>query len=312
MQDEDREPLATIALIAAFADGYRSPEETAQLQQIAADIGGSDYGTIARMVLSGQSGLHDVAARLTSDEARQKAYDLAVSVVHADGLANVKEKAFLKDLRGVLGLAEASTASIDQVAAELAASAAVGTGPDLVAVSSDSTPEALDAMVLKNAMLAGALELLPQNLAALAIVPLQLRMVYKIGQDHGQKLDMDQVKDLAGTMGIGAAGQVMEGVARRALGGLAKGIFGRTIGGVVGGAAGAASGVALTFATTYALGQTARKYYGQGRSLGTADLRQLFQQLREEAKTMFPKVENQIKEQARTLDFDRLLRQIRG
>ena len=32
MQDQDREPLATIALIAAFADGSRGPEEVAQLR----------------------------------------------------------------------------------------------------------------------------------------------------------------------------------------------------------------------------------------------------------------------------------------
>ncbi|MGE3616183.1 MAG: GTPase, partial [Gemmatimonadales bacterium] len=115
-----------------------------------------------------------------------------------------------------------------------------------------------------------------------------------------------------GAMGIGAAGQVMEGVARRVLGGFAKGILGRSVGGAVGGAAGAASGVALTFATTYALGQAARRYYGQDRSLSMGDLRKLFQDLQVEAGTIFPRVEAQIRQMAGTLKFDEVMRQLRS
>ncbi|MGE3615553.1 MAG: GTPase, partial [Gemmatimonadales bacterium] len=208
MQDADREPLATVALIAAFADGYRAPEEVEQLKLIAREIGGGgDYDTIARQVLSGKSGLKDVVGRLSSDEARHKAFDLAVSVVYADGVANDKEKAFLKQLEGALNLdPAAATAVLDAAAAFAKGAEHAGPVPDVVAVTPDSSAGELDELVLKNAMLAGALELLPQNLAGLAVVPLQMRMVYKIGQDHGQKLDMGQVKDLAGAMGIGAAG----------------------------------------------------------------------------------------------------------
>ena len=305
MKDEDREPLATIALIAAFADGFRGPEEVAQLQSIAKDIGGSDYDTIARNVLSGKTGLADVAGRL-SDEARPQAYELALCVVHADGVANEKEKAFLADLKTALRLDPAGTAEVEGVAAGLGGVTPVELIPDAAGVASQ------DEAILNSAMLTGALELLPQNLATLAIVPLQLRMVYRIGQDHGQKLNADQVKDLAGAVGIGAAGQVMEGVARKMLGGLAKGLLGRMLGGVAGGVGSVAVGAGLTFATTYALGHAARQYYAQGRALSRDDLRALFGKLKADAQGLYPKVESRIREQARSLNLPEVLKQVRG
>jgi uncharacterized protein (DUF697 family) len=311
MNPNDREPLATIALIAAFADGFRGPEEVAQLQLIAKDIGGSDYDAIARSVLSGKTRLADVAGRLSA-EARPEAYELAVCVVHADGVANEREKVFLAELKVALGLDAAATAEVESVAAGLGGAAAEALVPEVAAVASTASSSAQDEMILNNAMLAGALELLPQNLATLAIVPLQLRMVYKIGQDHGQKLDANQVKDLAGAVGIGAAGQVMEGVARKLLGGLAKGLFGRMLGGVAGGVASTAAGAGLTFATTYALGNVARQYYAQGRTLSREDLRALFGKVKVDANGLYPKVEARIREQARTLNLSEVLKQVRS
>lgn len=307
MRDDDREPLATIALIAAFADGFRAPEEVAQLKAIAAEIGGGDYDTIARQVLSGKSSLGAVVARLSDDEARRKAYELAVSVVYADGVATAQEQSFLVDLRRSLGLEADAVAEVDQ--------AGVGLGSAVAdpAVAPEPTPTAAaDDRILQTAMLAAAVELLPQNLATMAIVPLQLRMVYRIGQEHGHSLDAAQVKDLAGVFGIGAAGQVVEGVARRLLGGLARGVFGRALGGAAGGLSGAAAGVALTFATTYALGHAAQQYYAQGRSLSRADLQTLFARLKDDAGTIFPRVEQQVRDLAGTLDLREVMRRVRG
>ncbi|MBL8984994.1 MAG: GTPase [Gemmatimonadetes bacterium] len=308
MRDADREPLATIALIAAFADGFRAPEEVAQLKTIAAEIGGGDYDTIARRVLSGQSALGDVVARLSDDEARRKAYELAVSVVYADGVATEQEKTFLADLRRSLGLDGGVVAEVDQAGAGLGAAVA-----DPGVAEEPAAPSApFDDQILQTAMLAAAVELLPQNLATMAIVPLQLRMVYRIGQQHGHRLDAAQVKDLAGVFGIGAAGQVVEGVARKLLGGLARGIFGRGLGGAAGGLTGAAAGVALTFATTYALGHAAQQYYAQGRALSRADLQALFARLKDDAGGIFPRVERQIRDLAGTLDLGEVMRRVRA
>ena len=160
-----------------------------------------------------------------------------------------------------------------------------------------------DDFILKQAMLAGALELLPEKLANLAILPLQLRLVYQIGKRHGQELNLDQVKDLGAALGIGVGAQALEGVVRQTLGGLAGGLFG----GMLGGATGLAAGAAVTFASTYALGHVAQQYYAQGRKLSADDLKALFARFQQEAKDLFPKVEEKIKTEAKTLDLQRLL-----
>ncbi len=318
----DREAVATIALIAALADGSRGSAEQRQLEELAAVIGGeggaAGFDVIARKVLSGQSRLDEVAGRLTTDEARHQAYEMAVLVCHADGSANEKEKAFLEDLKRILRVDGGAVAEVTTAAAGLAVAPLSGPSLEVPSATSGAPPSqvsqaglpaasrdtALDDMIMKNAMLAGALELLPQNIASLAIVPLQLRLVYRIGADYGQKLDRNQAMDLIGAVGLGAAAQVMEGVARR----LAKGLLGRLVGGV----AGAAAGVGLTFASTYALGHAAKQYYAQGRRLSRDDLRALFGRLRDEAGTIYPRVEAQIRSQASTLNLSQVLGRLRG
>src|SRR4029078_11916637 len=105
----------------------------------------------------------------------------------------------------------------------------------------------LDHRILQQAMLTGALELLPDRLANLAILPLQLRLVYEVGQRYGQQLDANKVKDLAGTFGLGAAAQMVEGLVRKVLGGVASNI----LGGLLGGATGLAAGPAGAFPRTH-------------------------------------------------------------
>jgi uncharacterized protein (DUF697 family) len=151
-------------------------------------------------------------------------------------------------------------------------------------------------------MITSAVELLPDKLANVVILPLQLRLVYQIGQQYGQKLDANQIKDLAGTLGLGAAAQVMEGVVRKLVGGVAGGLFG----GLVGGAGGMAAGAAVTFAATYALGHVAKQYYAQGRRLSTQDLRSLFRKFQDDAKDILPKVQDEIRTSAKTLNLKSL------
>jgi uncharacterized protein (DUF697 family)/tellurite resistance protein len=306
MNERDRQHIAAIGLVAALADGDRNAAEQQQLEQVARDFGGDDFDDVARQILSGQSRLEELVAALSDGEAKQQAYEIAVLVCHADGSANEKEKIFLAELKTSLALDGAGATELDATAAGLAVAPVAG--PSL----GEGEGGGLDAMILKSAVLAGALELLPQNLASLAIVPLQLRLVYRIGAEHGRRLDATQVKDLAGAMGIGAAAQVMEGVARRVLGGLAKGLFGKAIGGVAGGTAAAVTGVGLTFATTYALGHAAKQYYAQGRTLSRDDLKALFGRLKAEAATIYPRVEAEIRQQASTLNLSQVIGKIRG
>lgn len=299
MNDSDREPIVTIALLAALADGQASAEERVKLEESLNRLGVSSVGNVAQQVAAGEVRLSNVTQRLSSDEARRLAYETAVVVCNTDGPANQKEIEFLAELRSALGLPAASVAGVDQQA-RAAANAQVNSGsPPPVA--------GLDEFIQQQAIIAAALELLPEGLANLAILPLQLRMVYQIGQKHGQQLDANQIKDLAGTLGIGAAAQVVEGAVRKVFGGLTKGL----LGGMLGGVAGVAAGAAVTFASTYALGHVAKQYYAQGRSLSAADLRALFARFQEEAKGLFPKLQDQIQAQSKSLNLQSILGSLR-
>src|SRR5207253_10851460 len=88
-----------------------------------------------------------------------------------------------------------------------------------------------DELILQQAIVTGALEILPDRLANIAVLPLQLRLVYQLGQRHGQQLDARQVRDLAATLGLGAAAQAFEGVAMKLLGGIGGGLLGGLFGG---------------------------------------------------------------------------------
>src|SRR4029450_5093533 len=144
-------------------------------------------------------------------------------VVAADGVHNAAEGTFLRDLASALGL---PADSARQVVAEADASAAApaaaarGTGrPDAPAV---------DKSILDASVTNAALELLPETLASMAILPLQVRLVYKLGQSHGYELDQGHIKEFTATLGVGLTGKYLEQFARKLLGG----VLGSVLGGV--------------------------------------------------------------------------------
>lgn len=91
-------------------------------------------------------------------------------------------------------------------------------------------------------------------------------------------------------------------------GGVARGL----LGGLAGGAARVATGAAITFSATYALGHVADQYYAQGRRLSRNDLLALFDRFKQDAKTIYPKVESQIRDRSGSLNLQSLLAGLRG
>lgn len=302
MTQNDASAILAIATLAALADGQQDAAEQAQIAQAAASLGLHDADAIVRAAAAGERSLASLTASLSSQEARQAAYDAATAVCHANGWINPSEAAFLRELSTLVGADTAVTAD---------AIAVVNRVTDDPDTSAAQTPRGvLDKYILDQAMLTAALEILPDRLANLGILPLQLRLVHHIGQSHGlQQIDAAQVKDLVATLGLGAAAQVLEKVVRRTLGGLAGGLLGG-LGGLVGGAAGMASGAAVTFAATYALGHVADQYYAQGRELSAEDLKALFTRFRADATTIFPRVEARIRELAQGGSLSNVLRSV--
>ncbi len=286
MTHQDAEAIVSIAALAALADGQQDEHELAQLVDAAKRFGLLDADAAIEAAVGGQLSLVQLAEGLSSAEAKHAAYDVAAAVCNASGPANPQEDTFL--------LALASALNIDATSANAAVTAVLDTAPPVILATplTSGTPvgDTLDAYILDQAMLTAALELLPDRLANIAILPLQLRMVHHIGQQYGQQTDVNQIKDLAATFGLGAAAQIMESVVRKAFGGIASGL----LGGLFGGAAGLAAGGAVTFAATYALGRASQQYYAQNRSLSTADMKALFARFQGEATTIYPKVQGRI------------------
>lgn len=308
MTHQDAESIIAIAALAAMADGSQDTTELASISEAAARLGLMSADSAVRQAAAGQLSVAQLSSQLSSVDARHAAYEVAVAVCNASGPANLLEDEFLQSLATTLGVDP--SASNGAVSSALQHTSAIGAplalAPTAGASSASANPssEQLDTHILDQAILTASLELLPDRLANLGILPLQLRLVHHIGQQYGQQMDANQVKDLVATFGLGAAAQIMESVVRKAFGGIA----GSLLGGLLGGAAGVAAGGAVTFASTYALGHAAQQYYAQGRSLSTADMKALFSRFQNEAATIYPRVQGRVGELARGGNLGALLR----
>jgi uncharacterized protein (DUF697 family)/tellurite resistance protein len=288
----ETESILTLCLMASFADGDKDERERDQIKKLADSLAGSevDFMALYRHVLMGKPVIAEIAAQLGTTESRQLAYEMAVCVCDADGLSNEAEKQFLAELRTALGLNPATSTAVTTTPFP-------PTVPATAAPQATANPDETKAMILRYAIFAGALELLPQSLATLAVVPLQTKMVYRIGSQRGYSLDRKSIMEFMATVGIGLVSQAFEGFARK----LAK-KFGKSIAGGIGGALGStATGVAISFASTYALGQLAQIYYDSGRTLDMGVLKSKYATLLEEGKSVAGKYTAQIAQQGESL-----------
>lgn len=297
MTSREHEALATIALLAAQADGRREPAEIERMSAVFATFGGAGAAGVHARVALGNAALEGEAAALTTPALREAAWELALGVCSAGGEPNAAEKTFLARLRAALGLpAEPGAASPVTALAAVTGPPPAPSAPPAPAAPAGNDA-AIDAKIEQAAILAGALELLPQNLATLGVVPVQVKLVADVGALSGHAVDAGHAKELLATVGLGLSGQAIEGFARRFLGGLAGRLAGRGIGALVG----AATSAAATFAATWAIGQVARSWYASGRTLDRADLEATFQRELEQGRAKFGQLEDAVTERARSI-----------
>jgi len=316
MTREETRALLAIALMAAFADGRKSDAERDEVRRVAQALGAEaadlNLPALYQDVLLKRIDIAAAAAALGSAEARQLAFELAVGVCDADKLRSEAETKFLGDLGAALKLdapqmaGPAATADALATLPLPAAKPAPAAAADVVA-SVAADPAALDKMIVDASILNGALELLPQSMASMAIIPLQMRLVYRIGKAHGYELDRGHIKDLLAAMGVGLTGQYLEEIGRKLIGGL----FGKVAGRMAGSLARGATGMAMSFATTYALGKVAVRYYAGGRTMSTQMLKDSFDGLVTEARGLQGRYQPQIEQQARTVDVNRIVQMVR-
>ena len=334
---EEQKAMLTIGLFAALADGSKADAEREEIRRMADSLAngadGADRADLSRLVqdvLLKRVQLQSAASALTDSGQRQLAYEMAVCVCDADGRQTDAERRFLADLKQQLQLTTEETGAFDRQADEVvdltetavpasekpvtgvsrlgaAAGAVVVTAPP-ASVTPQINDAELDKSILNYALLNGALELLPQSWASMAIIPMQVKMVYAIGKANGVELDQGHIKEFIAAVGVGLTSQYLEQFGRKLLGGLLGKVAGRTIGKL----GGAATGMAFSFATTYALGQVAKRYYAGGRTMNTAVLQGTFQSLLGPAKQMQTQYMPQIQQKAASLDPMQIMDMLRS
>jgi len=325
MNLQQQQSVLTIAMLAAFADGAKDDTEREEIRRIAQSLAAEgnmpDLPRLYQDVLLRRTSLESAAAALQDPTHRQLAYEMAVCVCDVDGRQTPTEREFLAHLKQTLQLGGTATDAFDQEEQALLNAldgataptpglpvpvpAAVPSGPSAAAVQRDAE---LDKSILNYALLNGALELLPQSWASMAIIPLQIKMVHAIGLAHGVELDRGHIKEFIAAAGVGMASQYLEQFGRKLLGGLIGKVAGKTLGNI----GQAATGMAFSFATTYALGQVAKRYYAGGRVMSTAMLRESFQDMLGPAKQLQTEYLPQIRQKAATLDAGQIMSMVRG
>jgi uncharacterized protein (DUF697 family)/tellurite resistance protein len=305
MQPADLHPssesLLAICLFAAFADGDQSTDERGAIESIASELGGGDAGAVSRRILMGRLSLEAAASGLTTQKDRMLAYEMARAVCEAGGPISPDEQAFLNELREKLALGGSEVTALDAEVDAITLAPLETAGPP---------PPTADhgGMILRYAILNGALELLPETLATMAILPLQMKLVWRIGKAHGYELDRSSIKEFLATAGIGVGSQVIEGFARKLIGGFGKKLGGKLTGRI----ASEATGSAFSFASTYAIGHLAVKYYAGGRTLGRTEMKALYSPLKQQAGQLHTQYLPDIQQRASTLNPTAILDLVRG
>lgn len=315
MNREEQNAILAIAIHAAFADGAKDEREREEVRRVAENLAGEsgarDLPRLYQDVLLKRLPLSAGTAQLTDAGQRQFAYEMALCVCEADGRLVDGERRFLDELKHLLAL---PVQQAEQIEGELGTLIdKTGFVPPAAALPGDPAaaalaPAELDKSILNHALLAGALELLPQSWASMTIIPLQIKMVYGIGKAHGVSLDTGHIKEFIAAAGVGLTSQYLEQFGRKLLGGLLGKAAGKTFGKI----GGAATGMAFSFATTYALGQLARRYYAGGRIMSGALLRETFQGLLGPAKQLQTQYLPQIQQKAATLDAGQVMTLMRA
>ncbi len=304
--EQEQKAIISICILAAFADGAQDETERTQIERIVSGFSEEhvDLASAYQDVLSGKLSLAQVASQIQSPSARALAYEMAVCVCHADGMLQPPEQQFLSGLRQALQLDNAAADAHLQTAQTVVQQPLSGPVPPVIDLSREAD---VDRLILHAAILNGALEVMPHTLATMAIIPLQMRMVYQVGKRYGFELDRGHITDFLGTVGIGLTSQVFEGFTRRLIGGLTR----RVAGGLLGGLMGQAAGSAFAFATTYALGQVAKRYYSGGRTLSTAQLKEAFSSMLQDARGLQGRYSGEIAQKAREVNVAQLLPLVR-
>ena len=314
LPEQEQQAIPSLCILAAMADGSQSDLERDEIKRLINQFAdeGLDIREAYQETLAGRASMPKLVSQIQSPEGKQLAYEMAVCICNVDEALSKSEQQFLSNLHRALGLDVSSTQSMQDNAAALGA-ASLGASalaqPPILANANTSfmrkaeTTE-VDEIIMNRAILAGALEVMPQNLATMAIIPLQMQLVYQIGKRHGFDLDLTHAREFLATIGVGMTSQVVESYLSRLVRGATKRFAGKMIGSL----AGQATESAIAFATTYAIGQAAKSYYASGRTLSMDQLREIFSSMLDQGRNLRSQYSGEIAQRSSQLNVSDLLK----
>jgi len=311
----EAESILTICLLAAFADGAKSDTEREAIRGVAESLPQREKHNPAlfKRVLLGQVSCAQAAQPLRRRELRQLAYEMAVCVCEADHFLTQPEKTFLQQLQQILELDSDFTAAIERRAEVVACAEIDDPAPAVSIDQNGGNGEAFrdasksDRIILKCAILTSALELMPQPLATMAIIPLQMKMVYRIGKKHGYELDRSHIKELLAAAGLGLSSQVLGGYISK----LFDALLGKLGGKLPGSVGNEVTSSALSFAVTFAIGQMADRYHSSGRTTPSEELRWIFEQFKGQGADLYSRYAGEIRQRSQSIDVSEIANLIR-
>ena len=286
--EQSRQLAYEMAVCVCDADGQTSPKETEFLAQLKSALG------------------LDAAATATTPAVATAATAVAASVAATQTVENHAQVIADAPLTGAVEPVVFEDLSMppSQTAPHPTAADSLGSANAERKQSSLSTQE-MDAKILKASIVNGAIELLPENLSTLAIIPLQMRLVYQIGETYGYELDKGHIKDLLAALGVGLTSQYLEQAGRKLL----SRVLG---GGLFGGVGRQAVSSGMSFASTYALGHVASQYYAGGRTLSTQMLKSTYEHIMQDGRALQSQYAPQMQDMARNLNTAKIMDMVRG
>ena len=260
MATEDRLRLLKLALLSACADPVNDVSAQSQLRRVAeilSDAAGENLAVTLREILLRRLTLAQIAAPLQRPELKLLAYQVAVCICNADSAHSDPEHAFLEHLRVTLAL-DVRTARSFEREADAIIGVPLQADPSRVPPASAHPIDAatLARIVDDYAVLTGALAARAEPLALLAAIPLQMKMIYRIGKAFGHEPDRGQIKALMSTVGVEPVSQYVEACGKLILAGALD--RPRTQ------IEPSMEPSAACFAQTYALGHVAIRVHGDG------------------------------------------------
>jgi uncharacterized protein (DUF697 family) len=255
----DRKSLASFRVLVgvARADGTLADSELAALKTAL----GERADLLPSLVEENVDLDHELGLLDTDD--RERVYQSAFAVAHADGRATTFEIALLKKIVPNRG----EDSLLGQVFGEALDTVVPGRivpEADPVARDTEVTEDILKYSVL--AAVAGAMPVPGVAIVAdLAVIAIQGKMVHDIGLYFGHTMDGPAIRAFLTSVGGSA-------LMRVAVNNLARMVPGW----------GSAFGAGTSFASTYAIGKVAQRYFEAGRGLPEPELKSLYEAARAE------------------------------